>query len=82
MTPENVVAVLTLALGIIGAFSALVVQTQRLIQIADSYMVELRKNNALQESQVKALTTAIVGDPPTQILESPDIREPSVGESI
>jgi hypothetical protein len=76
-TPEQTVTVLAAAAAVVGAVTALVIQTGRLITIAERYMLELAKQNALQAVQVAKVTEAIVGITPTEIgVVSPTAKAP------
>jgi hypothetical protein len=64
MTAAEVVTVAGSILGVIVAITALVVQTQKLIQIAEQYMVELQKQNYLQAAQSHQIAAAITSSAP------------------
>ncbi len=49
MTVEQLVALA----GVIAALTALVVQTSRMIQVAERYMIELHRANQAQEQMIK-----------------------------
>jgi hypothetical protein len=67
VTFESIATILASVVALVVALTTLVVQTQRLIAIAERYMQELAKQNVLQAVQVAQITGAIVGNSPTPV---------------
>jgi hypothetical protein len=55
----NAIALVVAIGGVIAALTALVLQTGKLISIAEGYMSELRTQNKVQAAQVRTLASAI-----------------------
>jgi hypothetical protein len=81
VSTESIVAVAAAIVGVITAVTALVVQTQRLVTIAEAYMVELRRANIMTEAVHVAQLAAM---PPVQMVAAPQPPQtpPSGGRPI
>jgi predicted ATP-grasp superfamily ATP-dependent carboligase len=77
VTATDLAAIIVAVTAVVAALTGLLVQTQKLISVAERYMTELKRQNELQREQVGIIAHAIVGTTPTTgAVDSPTDREP------